>query len=530
MARRRVLIIGLDGFDVDLAERYVSDGALPNFARLRAEGACYELDHGRAKLSGLAWEQFSTGKSPRDGGRWSSVMFDSKRYAVRQEPSMRRPFLADLAARTVVFDLPYCNLPLAPNLRGVSNWGAHDPGTPAVARPSELHEEFLSLFGPYPAAKWIYGFCWPSPDKARAAGDALRRAVLLRSRAARWLLSERLPDWDLGVVVVAEGHSAIETLWHGVDPDHPLHGVESAAAAASALRGVYEATDQLIGELREAFPDTTIVAFAMHGMGPNDGDIGTMVLLPELLYRSAYGSPYMKAVASSGSLPDGTPLLEENASWEEMMLQAVPRQKAPPTFGARLSAWLSGLPGFHFADSHTLSVEWMPAARYAPFWPGMPAFALPAYYDGRIRINVAGRESKGIIPAAEYSKACKQTIELLEQCTELRTGERAVGEIHWPEQNPHRVGPSDADLYVDWRAPLLGLSHPRLGSIGPVPYRRTGGHTGAHGFLCITGQDIVPGNRGVTSSFDIVPTIVDLLGEKPAIRLSGKSLAGSLSA
>ena len=128
--------------------------------------------------------------------------------------------------------------------------------------------------------------------------------------------------------MVSEGHSTIEPLWHGVDPDHPLHTIESAVAAAAGLLKVYEAIDRLIGDLAEAFPDATMMAVAMHGMGPNDGDVAAMALLPEFLYRSAFGGPYMRDLSYPSSLPDGTPLLDKNAFWDTVMLTAVPAIRA----------------------------------------------------------------------------------------------------------------------------------------------------------------------------------------------------------
>jgi len=524
---RRVLVIGLDGFDLGLAKQFLREGALPNFARLYSQGARFELDDGRDKFSGLAWEHFSSGQAPRDGGRWSAVTFDRSTYAVTQERTLAKPFLADLGAETVVFDLPYCDLSRAPRVRGVTSWGAHDPGVTPASRPAGLHKELFALFGTYPAEEWIYGFCWPSPRKTRIASDALVAAVELRSRATLWLLGERLPEWDLAIVVVSEGHSAVEPLWHGVDPAHPLHSVASAPFAAAAMRQVYEAIDRCIGDLRQGFPDVTLCVVAMHGMGPNDADVAAMVLLPELLYRSCFGSSYMKAIQNSGSLADGTPLLDEDASWEIFMQQAVPQR--PASLRSRLARRLSRVTGLDIGLPDSNHLDWMPAARYAPFWRRMPAFALPSYYDGRIRINVAGRESEGIVSAAQYASVCEKTIETLNQCTNLLTGEKVICDVHCPKQDPMDVGPSEADLYIVWKSAPLGLNHPRLGSIGPVPYRRTGGHTGEHGFLLIEGPGVARGDRAAASSFDVVPTVLDLLGEKSSPHISGTSLAGKLA-
>jgi predicted AlkP superfamily phosphohydrolase/phosphomutase len=528
MNRRRILLLGLDGFDVSMAERFMHEGLLPNFARLQAHGAVFDLDHGREKYSGLTWEQFSSGISPSDGGRWSAITFDRRAYKVTQDFTAVRPFLADLAANTAVFDVPYFDLSRAPNVCGITSWGAHDPGVAPAARPEGLHEEMATLFGKYPAPEWIYGFCWPSPQKAQAAGDALTQAVEVRSRAARWLLKERLPGWNLGVVVISECHSATEPLWHGVDEEHPLHALESAPPAGAALRKVYAAIDRLIGELHETFSDATLVLVAMHGMGPNESDVAAMVLLPELLYRLAFGSPYMRQVEFPLALPDGTPILAEDTHWLDTMAQAVPDLELSLSQRAMRRIKRMAIGKNCAATGNDL--RWMPAARYSHFWPEMPAFALPSFYDGRVRLNIAGREKRGIVPAAEYVEVCNQIRDLVGECRNLLNGNPVVSEIYCPKQNPNAVGPTEADVYIVWKGAALGFSHPRLGCIGPVPYLRTGGHTGKRGFLNLVGSDIGNGHHGLVSSFDVVPTIIELLGHPRLPRISGRSLAARFGA
>ena len=396
MNRRRILLLGLDGFDIALAERFIREGLLPNLARLRSEGSSFDLDHGRDRYSGLAWEHLTSGVRPSDGGRWSAITFDRHTYGATQDYGRVRPYLADLAAKAVVFDFPYFELSLAPNVRGLTSWAAHDPGVPAASRPAGLHQEVADLFGKYPAPEWIYGFCWPSAEKARAAGEALARAVEVRSRASQWLLKERLLDWDLGVVIVGECHSAIEPLWHGVDENHPLHALASAPYAAAGLRNVYTAIDNLIGDFQRRFSDSMLVLVAMHGMGPNESDVPAMALLPELLYRFAFGAPYMRPVQFH-ALSDGTPLLAEDAGWEEFLLTAVPCFKA--RFDRRIMRRLKRmLTGNHEKGAN---LQWMPAYNYCRFWPKMPAFALPSYYDGRIRLNLVGREKRGLVSISE---------------------------------------------------------------------------------------------------------------------------------
>lgn len=522
MNKRRVLLLGLDGFDIALAERFAQEGLLPNLARLRTQGSFFDLDHGRDKYSGLSWEHFSSGIRPSHGGRWSAVNFDRHTYRATQDFTRVHPFLADLPVSAVVFDFPYFDLSLATNVRGLTSWGAHDPGVAPCSRPAGLHQEITARFGSYPAPEWIYGFCWPSAQKAQSAGEALTHSVEMRSRASKWLLKERLPEWDLGVVVVGECHSAIEPMWHGVDDTHPLYTLKSAPPAAAALRNVYAAIDRLIGELHQSLSDAILVLVAMHGMGPNDSDVPAMLLLPELLYRFSFGSSYLRPMEFPEVLPDGTPLLAEDDSWEEVFFQVVPWFK--PRFDRRVVRRIKRMVAAKGPEEIISSIEWMPAARYSHFWPKMPAFAVPSYYDGRVRLNVVGREKQGTVSAAEYGNVRRQICDLIGECRNVLNGKPVASEIYCPKQNPREVGPNEADIYIVWEGSPLGLSHPRFGRIGPFPYRRTGGHTGKRGFLHIVGDGIPVGVHPVVSSFDVVPTIIDLLGQPRLPYVSGRSL------
>jgi predicted AlkP superfamily phosphohydrolase/phosphomutase len=519
-----VLAIGLDGFELSLGERLMAEGRMPHLAALRSRSARFRLDHGLDKYSGLTWEHVSSGIAPRDGGRWSAVAFDPRTYEARQEATRARPFLADLSGQAVVFDLPYCDLAAAPGVRGLTSWGAHDPGVAAFCRPAGLLDEMTRRFGPYPAEQWIYGFTWPSPARTRTLGEALTRAVEVRAAAAEWLFAEAVADWQLAMVVVSEAHSVSEPLWHGIDPTHRLHGLASAAPAAASLDAVYQAIDGLVGRLVEAFPAAEIAVFAMHGMGANDADVACMLLLPELLFRHAFGRPHLREPRWRDSLEDGTPLLAEDESWEQAVAAFVPP-------GFELSRWRRAAARLPWRRAATrpagldyANLSWMPATRYAAFWPSMPAFALPSFYDGRIRINLAGRESRGVVTPRRYGAVRDEIVELLQACRDPLSGETVVESVHFPTGEPARLGSSEADISVIWRRAPLGLAHPRHGRIGPVPFRRTGGHTGDSGFLFAAGADIAPGDRGWASSFDLVPTLVRRAGLELRARTSGAPL------
>jgi predicted AlkP superfamily phosphohydrolase/phosphomutase len=528
MPNGRVMMIGLDGFELSIADRLLAEGRLPALRRLRERGANMLLDHGAAKRTGLAWEHVSTGLSPDDARRWSAIDFDPATYRVSQRPTSTAPFAASLDASTLVFDAPYFDLKRAPSARGFVNWGAHDPGVVRNGRPDGLAEEIEARFGPYPAKDWIYGFVWPSADRTREMAEALVRAVEVRADIAEWMFAERLPDWDLGLIVIAEYHSAAEAFWHGIDPSHPLHALPSAEPARRGLEGVYESADRLLGRLMDRFPDARFAVFNLHGMGLNSADVAAMALLPELLYRHSFGRPCL-GEGDWEMNPAGVPLIESDLVWESEIERALPRSMRTPGKVWRGFSRLAGrlLPS---ADPDAIALEWMPTARYRKFWPRMTAFALPSFYDGQIRINLRGREARGLVDPADHGVVCDGIEALLRECREPLTGEPVVASVERADRPGHRLDASEADLTILWHGTPLGLEHPELGRIGPLPWRRVGGHTGALGIAHFAGPGIPPGDHGTRSAFDIVPTVVDMLGGDFAGRLSGTSLQQEIEA
>lgn len=537
---RRILAIGLDGFEWTGAETLLRQGRMPRLAALLAAAARVDLDHGAAKRSGLAWEHFATGLAPARARRWSAVSFDPARYRCAQLPTQLPPFPHGRPFRTVVFDAPYFDLERAADVQGLVSWGAHDPGTPSLSRPASLGAEIARRFGPYPAEPWVYGFTWPCPERTREMGRALVEATHRRAEISAWLLGERLPEWSLGIVVVSELHSAIEALWHGVDPTHRLHAAASAEPAREALEAVYCAVDALLGRLAGAFPDCTLAAFALHGMGANSADVPAMALLPEYLYRRAFDAVLLEGAAAD---PVAALCAAGARSWTahvrecwrgEPATSPVARRPAPL---ARLTRRLRRLapgvaavvaPGaIRPSTPAQPALDWMPAAWYAPYWQDMPAFALPAFYDGQIRLNVLGREGHGQIAPADYDAACDALEAELRAAVDPHNGEGVIAEfVRTHPGDPMAVGATEADLVIVWRGSPLALSTARCGLLGPFAPRRPGGHTGGLGLSLWVGDDIRPGTYPARSSFDVVPTLLDYLTGGCPSEVDGASFAG----
>jgi predicted AlkP superfamily phosphohydrolase/phosphomutase len=514
----RCIAIWLDGFSIDLARRFVAEGLMPHLARVLESGAVIELDHGGDQATGLAGEHLSSGLDSDASGRFAAVHFDAETYSVMQRGSIIPTAFDGLDQSVVAFDIGYLPVGATDHVEGLLDWGCHDPGGPRSCRPDGLLAEVEKRFGSYPAAKDIYGITWPDVDACRSSGERLAAAVGVRSGIAEWLLAEKFPGWQLALVGVSEAHSANESLWHGVDEQHLLAAHPSASVSLDAMRRVHASIDDMIGDLRGAFPDCTFVVFSMSGMGHNASDITSMVALGELLAAWHTGETIQSAAPPAG-LVDGVPMLGPAENWNDAALTVagVVRPKPRP--------WHT--PARKRADRNIGrgkgNLGWMPLTRHAPTWPGMRAFALPSFYDGRIRVNLRGRESRGVVAPTGYSALLDELEELLADCSDPRTGAPVVKRFTRPLTDPFDAGETSCDLLIQFAGSPLGLVHPVLGTSGPFPPRRPGGHTDPIGFAAIVGDE-----RGIetrsASSFDLVPTLLDLAGARIPSGLSGRTL------
>ena len=543
--RKRVMVICLDAFDAALADKLIDAGKLPGLARLKAESARFELEHGpgnKARYTGLTWEHFSAGRAPESSGKWSVISFDPKSYRVRQSFATERPFLADVDAKTVVFDVPYFDLQAMPNAVGAVGWGGHDLGVHPQAMPRDLMAEIVDKFGAPPDVDALNVMVYPSVELTAAMGDNLRASVKQRADIAEWLFSERVADWDVALLGFGEPHDAVELLYHGIDPDHHQAMVPSAVAARKGLIGVYEELSAQIERLMIRFPDVALVAFTMHGMGDNDTDLPTMLLLPELLYRLSFGQALFRSRDDWRAAR--SPALREGEDWNEAVIGAMDHARPKPKTNLRQralrrarrgaarvakatlgQAWLREISSRRGPRDKSFDVDWMPASQYARYWPAMDAFAVPSFFEGRVRVSLQGREKNGRVPLERYGATLDAIEEVLRACVDIKTGLPVVREISRPRVNdPLSVGDTQGDLAILWNGSPIGFRHPVLGDIGPAPSRRMGGHSGGNGALFVRSTGIMPGERGRRSSFDVAPTILDLMGRPCARPVDGVSV------
>ena len=59
--KQKLVILGFDGMDPDLAREWMKEGKLPNLSKLAAQGALLPLQTTHSPESPTAWASFATG-------------------------------------------------------------------------------------------------------------------------------------------------------------------------------------------------------------------------------------------------------------------------------------------------------------------------------------------------------------------------------------------------------------------------------------------------------------------------------------
>ncbi|MCA9148625.1 MAG: alkaline phosphatase family protein [Planctomycetales bacterium] len=120
-AVQRAVVIGLDGMDWSLTERLLSEGKLPNLARLRANGTCRPLKSTVPPVSEVAWTTFQTGMNPGKHGVFDARVPSPTDYHA-EASTLRVNGLAQSNGARGWLPLPLAAAKLGTRRRGVPFW------------------------------------------------------------------------------------------------------------------------------------------------------------------------------------------------------------------------------------------------------------------------------------------------------------------------------------------------------------------------------------------------------------------------
>ncbi len=549
MKKIPVIAIGLDAADPNLLEAWMSQGHLPHIDRVRQQGIYGRLHNqinyqgGTAEFSATEplWVTMATGCLPHKTGFWDTTTYDPANYQIGCDPiyggydyQEYQPFYAlGDKAKVAAFDVPVTRV--VPNVKGtqITGWGGHHPYYPSESQPAELFSTIEAKYGKNPVYRQDNGIWWDLKYR-NWVQDSVRRSIETRAQICCDLLQQ--DDWDLFIAGFGETHTLGHDLYNLSQPDSPLYShCQQNNPAGDLMRQGFEQVDRAVGKILDRSPQNAYtVLFAVHGMTANLTDLLGMVFMPEIMYR--FNFPGKVALSTSDINTQAPPVMTRpmRNGWsaevwrlfdEPNPLKRLWQNWAPKQL---LRGDKHGLNSPHALMESTQALGWMPSVWYRPLWSQMRAFALPAFGDGQIRVNLQGRERDGIVTPAEYDGVCAEITDMLYRLQDGRTKQPLVKQVIRTRTSPLDDDPKlpNPDLLVIWHERATDVvDSPDFGRIGPIAYNRPGGHRD-NGFLMVSGPGITPGSELATGgrSVDIGATILNLMGADIPQHFDGKPL------
>ncbi len=78
---KKTVVLGLDGLDYSLINKFMDEGKLPNFTKLKDSGSFKPLASTVPPISPVAWSTFQTGSNPGKHNIFDFLTRDKKTYA-----------------------------------------------------------------------------------------------------------------------------------------------------------------------------------------------------------------------------------------------------------------------------------------------------------------------------------------------------------------------------------------------------------------------------------------------------------------
>lgn len=464
----RLLAVGIDAAEPTFVRELIARGELPVLGGLLERGRWAEVDSRADFGSGAVWPTFFTGGEPVEHGicNWWAWRPQTMSCVGPDIALARSPFWSALARagdEVGVLDVPFAP-PVSPE-RGfeVLGWGPHDDVTGDVRVSPGAARRLVSATRRHPFASLPY---LPGRLDDRATRTRLSAACLEGARRRGDLatrLLENVPA-PLSIVVFTEVHHVAHHLWHTVAPSHPLYADDRfrrAGGIEPTLVDVHREVDRQVGRVIEAAgPETATVVFSLHGMAPGPG---IPTILAPLLTELGLAPP-----ARWGGL-----------SWRDRGLAAFAsaKRRVPRRVRSVYDRVVSQRARQRLAQ---------PTIVPPHDWSRTRVFALPTDQHGTVRVNLRGREARGVVPGSEYDAVCDELEHVLRTAA-TPDGEPIVEDVVRPAREANAPPESLPDLIVHWSDaahadPLRATAGGADIESHPIRLDLTGRHT-RRGFL-----------------------------------------------
>ncbi len=504
-ASPQLLIVGLDGASPSAIRQWANEGRLPVLARLMRRGVFGTLASTVPPITPIAWTTFMTGCNAGKHGIFdfmaSAPGYQMPRVmcgGLRAVPTLWR-LLSDAGLRVGVINMPYTFPPESLDGCMMSGFDAPDFDRRSV-HPPELYEELRARFGQYSHV--------PVPRR----GDDYDLTTVGEK-------TDQLADMALHVMarepmdVVAVVFVVTDDVGHRCWERRRVRG--RGEWVEDGVQHVYEQVDGAVGRLLERVGERcNVLVMSDHGMGPIRHVLNVNRVLADaglLRFREGEG--------------DG---VSKPAGW---LLKTLGRTRhlLKRVLSAEQQAFLSRRRGL------LRRINWWVRAS-AIDWAHTRAYSASGY--GLVRLNLMGREPDGqVAPGEQAHRTVDEVVEALEAVRSPRTGERLVARVmrrdelfHGPliDGGPDLVAVPEETAACAMPEPgqsshLSAVSDARAGWGPTILSWREGWHE-PNGVLVGAGPAIACGSVNGARLMDLAPTLLRILGFKPAAHMDGRVL------
>jgi predicted AlkP superfamily phosphohydrolase/phosphomutase len=500
MVSNRILVLGLDAATPELIEPWAEEGYLPHFRQLMRLGMWGRLRSTVPPSSAPAWSSLATGKNPGKHGIFTFVLRKSDGYTIQSVSGGHRkatPLWRILDRQG--FRVGVVNMPMTypPNRleHGFMISGFDAPG---------LESDFVYPPHLKPVLRRNQYVIDPVEKDPAASAEMLLHSFQIQKRAF-WELKETQP-WDVLILVFMQLDRAQHQFWLDMNRADSQFG--------DVILQLYQEADAILGEILHSLDDETmLIVMSDHGAGP----LYSGVSINQWLTREGYLA--LKEVSKPRTLLNR--LLLQAAKLEKLYLPSHARD----LFRRR------------FARFRDEGKSYLLTERID--WSKTTAFSLGTY-EG-IFINLAGRESQGIVPPESYDRLRSEIADRILSLCDPGTGEPVVQRVFRREELYHgRYADQAPDLMLDWTPGYY--RYERVGTVhqyahedifapkrSPFTNHIVAGSHRQYGILLLHGEPFQVGPIHNAEIVDIAPTILHLLGIAVPKDMDGRVLTEALA-
>jgi len=497
----KVLVLGLDGATWDILNPLISEGHLPNLARLRETGAAGSLDSIFPPLSPVAWTGVMTGKNSGKHGVFEFLEYghDPLKARVNSSRSIQAELLWEIAGRhgkkTVAGGVPM-SYPPRPvhDFPGfyLGDFLSPEKAADFTSDPA-LFAELERVVGPYrPWSTTIH-------DGGNEAGviDDLTEFLDQHLKTVEFLMQRC--EWDLLIFDLMATDRLGHELWHVWDLTH--RAAQGREAELASLRPklieFWKTLDRGVGAIHAMLPsDAALLLMSDHGFGPIEWYVNFNVWLLEQGFIALQDSFYVKQkhwFYRRGMTPE---FVYNVMSRLGLASHRVSR------FRGKQSSLVERLSESVFLSRRHID------------WTRTRAYAQGNF--GQIFINLKGRQAQGCVEPAD-ARALRRDLKAgLLEIVHPETGGPLVEHVYEGEDlyhGPHaHLAPDLTVVLNDWRYRTIGLHDFTTHKVISPAFGPTGDHR-MEGILIAAGAAFRQGASPCQADLlDIAPTVLHLLG------------------